>query len=110
MLTSLVSVVYLSMGAIVGALIRFLVSKPLGPTGIVIINIIASMILAKLTTFSLSAENKIMLLTGFCGSLSTFSTYVVDMIKYYQNNNYLALIVYFLASNILSVLGAVYLK
>lgn len=107
---NLINLVYLSIGAILGALFRYLISNPLGPIGIVIVNIIASLILSRLGLITLSPEIKVMLLTGFCGSLSTFSTYIVDMINYWKTSNYLGLIAYFLASNLLSLIAAIYVR
>jgi CrcB protein len=75
---------------IAGALIRFAVGKafprPRGvPIAVLIVNVVGSAIggavLGLATTGVVSSDLRLVLLTGFCGGLTTFSTFSVETIQ-----------------------------
>ena len=82
-------VVTLAAGA-VGAVLRFLVtrafaSRPGVPWAVLVVNVVGSAIggavLALAQLGSVSGDVRLILLTGFCGGLTTFSTFGVETIQ-----------------------------
>ncbi len=76
----------------------------LHPWAIVFINIVASTLLAKFSKLHLNENARLFLMTGFCGSFSSFSTYINDIIKIWKDGHYFKSIIYFIASNLISLL------
>jgi CrcB protein len=60
------------------------------PVGILIVNMVGSFILALLTGFTLDhgmpSWVQVLLGTGFCGALTTFSTFSFDVVKLWQDD------------------------
>ena len=70
----------------VGAVIRYLVSRSVGTVaGVLAVNVLGSAIggavLALAEREYLSADLRLVLLTGFCGGLTTFSTWSVETVQ-----------------------------
>lgn len=88
-MTPTVIVAVLVAGA-VGTVIRWALSKLLAgkaglPLAVLFVNVVGSavagMLLAQHTTGTMSDGTYLVLLTGFCGGLTTFSTFSVDTIQ-----------------------------
>jgi fluoride exporter len=75
---------------IVGAVIRFLVSRAFAarttfPWAVLVVNVVGSavggVVVALWTDAGLSSDWRLILLTGFCGGLTTFSTFSVETVQ-----------------------------
>lgn len=95
------SALLIALGAALGAPTRFLVdrtvrarSSGLVPWGIVAVNVAGALVLGLLTGLSvqhrLSADWLLLLGTGFCGALTTFSTFAYDVIAILERRQWVA--------------------
>ena len=78
---------YVAIGGMLGALVRYIVSRLVPgveiPWGTLIVNVVGSFILAFVAYSSILAEvftkeQRLLIATGFCGSLATFSTFAYE--------------------------------
>lgn len=78
--------------------------------GTFVVNIIGCFLIGVLTSYFLKVDNylKFLLITGFCGGFTTFSTFSAENFSLYENGNYPILLFYILLS-VMVGLGAVYL-
>ena len=91
-----------SVGAALGAPIRFWIdnkfrAKDKFPIGILIVNIVGSFLIG------LYANHMNYLVVGFCGALTTWSTYIVDFFLEVQNRAYKSSLINLIGSLILGV-------
>ncbi|WP_270562387.1 fluoride efflux transporter CrcB [Citrobacter portucalensis] len=97
MLTSLIAIM---IGGGIGSALRWGISQrmnalfPLLPPGTLVSNIIAGFIIGFATVFftrstSFSPAVKLMVTTGLCGGLSTFSTFSEEVFSHLQNEDYI---------------------
>jgi len=79
------------------------------PIGTFLVNIIGCFIIGVLSSYFLKEDNslKYLLITGFCGGFTTFSTFSAENYSLWQNQNYLVLISYILLSILLGILAVV---
>ena len=61
-----------------GAVLRYLASHL--PWGVLLVNVVGSLI-AGLAAAGLTGDARLILLTGFCGGLTTFSTFSVETVQ-----------------------------
>jgi CrcB protein len=85
------SILLFSLGAAIGAPLRFWVDnlfrpKYKFPIGIFIVNILGSFLIGFIAEGTLS--NSGYLLLGFCGALTTWSTFIVDLYLGYRNQQF----------------------
>ncbi len=76
-------------------------------------NILGCLILGALTYIFLRNTNisyiyKLLLVTGFCGGLTTFSAFVFDFIKLFQSGAWIMGLIYLFASIVLSILTFIF--
>ncbi|GHT63053.1 putative fluoride ion transporter CrcB [Bacteroidia bacterium] len=100
--------ILVGLGGGVGSIMRFLVSRiPFAqgsfPWATLIINTVGCLIIGLLIGLSvkyqfLDANMKLLLITGFCGGFTTFSTFSAENVHLYQAGNYLTLTLYVLLS------------
>jgi fluoride exporter len=106
-------------GAVVGAPLRYLVDRAVQarhdsgfPWGTFTVNVVGSVILGFVTgaTIAGDAPHWVQLLvgTGFCGALTTYSTFSYETLRLYEQNAKLAAVTNVTAS-VLAGLGAAYL-
>lgn len=78
--------------------------------GTFVVNIIGCFLIGVLTSYFLKVDNylKFLLITGFCGGFTTFSTFSAENYSLWQNGNYPVLLLYVLLSIIVGLI-AVYL-
>lgn len=98
------NVLIFSIGAALGAPLRFWIdskfhSKYKFPIGILIVNIAGSFIIG------LYAHNMNYFVVGFCGALTTWSTFIVDVYLGIQNRALKSSLINLLGSLILGVLA-----
>lgn len=109
---------YIFIGGGMGSVLRFLVSNHTQklwninsfPMGTFVVNMVGCFLIGVLSTYFLKVDNylKFLLITGFCGGFTTFSTFSAENISLWENGNYVMLGFYILLSVIIGF-GAVYL-
>ena len=80
------------------------------PMGTFLVNMIGCFLIGVLTSYFLKVDNylKFLLITGFCGGFTTFSTFSAENYSLWQNGNYSILLFYILLSVIVGLI-AVYI-
>jgi fluoride exporter len=108
----------ISLGAIVGANARYLVSRyaarllgPVFPYGTLLINIAGSLIVGFFviwTTERVLADPRwrLLVVVGFCGSFTTFSSYAFETMAYFEQGQWLLMFTNILGNNLLCLGGA----
>ena len=111
--TSLLNVIWISLGAVVGANARYFLSRFIArnftaefPYGTLLINVTGSLVLGFFlawTTERVLADPRWRLLVaiGFCGSYTTFSSYSYETIAYFEQGHWWLFAGNILANNVL---------
>ena len=98
-----------ALGAAIGAPLRFLIATSLDqdrfPRGTLLVNVVGSFLLGLLIEAGATGHWLALLGTGFCGGLTTFSTFSVEAIELLQRRLTIAGIGY-LATSLLIGIGA----
>jgi CrcB protein len=112
------NILFIFLGGGVGSIARYLMSyftQKLWtvnsfPMGTFLVNIVGCLIIGFLTSYFLKVDNylKYLLITGFCGGFTTFSTFSVENYSLWQNQDYFTLILYVILSVVIGF-GAVVL-
>ena len=104
------NILLVALGGALGSVCRYLISKlSLGtfPWGTLTVNILGSLLIGLLTGLmlrgSVSPEMKLLLVTGFCGGFTTFSTFANENLALLQSGKIGMFIAYALASFVLGV-------
>jgi CrcB protein len=108
----------ISLGAIVGANARYLLSRyaarllgPVFPYGTLIINVLGSMIVGFFVIWTservlADPRWRLLVVVGFCGSFTTFSSYAFETMAYFEQGQWLLMLTNFLSNNLLCLGGA----
>ncbi|WP_085246589.1 fluoride efflux transporter CrcB [Gilliamella mensalis] len=103
----------ISVGSVAGGLLRWFLSLKLNviafaiPLGTLLSNLVAGYIIGFAIAFfhhsNLSAEWRLLVITGFCGGLSTFSTFSAEIVSFLQEGR----IPWGLATIFIHVIGSI---
>ena len=108
----------ISLGAIFGANARYLISRfaakllgPVFPYGTLFINITGSTIVGFFMVWAservfIDPRWRLLVVVGFCGAFTTFSSYAFETMAYFEQGQWLLLCTNILTNNILCLLGA----
>jgi CrcB protein len=107
----------ISVAAIVGANLRYLLSRiaarqfgPVFPYGTLVINVVGSFIVGFFIIWTtervlIDPRWRLLVVIGFCGSLTTFSSYAFETMAYFEQGQWGLMAVNILSNNLLC-LGA----
>ena len=110
--------VIVSIGAIVGANARWIISRytakllgPVFPYGTLVINITGSLIVGFFIIWTtervlVDPRWRLLIVVGFCGAFSTFSSYAFETMAYFEQGQWALMVANVLSNNLLC-LGAV---
>ena len=103
----------ISVAAIAGANLRFLMSRlaakefgPVFPAGTLIINLLGSFIVGFFVIWTtervlLDPRWRLLVVVGFCGSFTTFSSYAFETISYLEQGQWGLMVANILSNNLL---------
>ncbi|MDR0863820.1 MAG: fluoride efflux transporter CrcB [Candidatus Symbiothrix sp.] len=104
-------ILLVGLGGGIGSILRFLASQltiktSSFPIATFTVNLLGCLLIGILIGLSLKnqwldANMRVLLITGFCGGFTTFSTFSLENVQMYQAGNYTGLIFYTLASVII---------
>jgi CrcB protein len=103
----------ISVASVVGANLRFFLSRlaakefgPVFPYGTLIINIVGSFIVGFFIIWTservlLDPRWRLLVVVGFCGSFTTFSSYAFETMSYFEQGQWGLMLTNFLSNNLL---------
>lgn len=112
-------ILWISIGAVLGANARYFISQWIGgkfgldfPYGTLVVNASGSLLLGFLAAIStndlnVSPQLRMLLMVGFLGSYTTFSTFAVESVSFWQHERAWAGLVNIFANNSSALLFAV---
>jgi fluoride exporter len=107
----------ISIAALVGANLRYLLSRltveklgPIFPYGTLLINVAGSFIVGFFVIWTtervlIDPRWRVLVVVGFCGSFTTFSSYAFETVAYFEHGQWLLMLANILSNNLLC-LGA----
>jgi CrcB protein len=108
----------ISVAAIVGANLRYLLSRlaakglgPVFPYGTLAVNVVGSFIVGFFIIWTtervlLDPRWRLLVVIGFCGSFTTFSSYAFETMSYFEHGQWGLMLVNVLGNNLLCLGGA----
>jgi CrcB protein len=107
----------ISVAAVVGANLRFLVSRlavrefgPVFPAGTLLINLLGSFIVGLFIVWTservlLDPRWRLLVVVGFCGSFTTFSSYAFETMAYFEQGQWGLMLANIFSNNLLCLGG-----
>jgi fluoride exporter len=114
-----VNFVTVALGAIVGANLRYILSRlaarlmgPVFPYGTLLINVTGSFIVGWFMIWTtervlVDPRWRLLIVIGFCGGFTTFSSYAFETMAYFEQGQWSLMATNIIANNLLSLLAAV---
>lgn len=111
-------ILVISLGAIFGANSRYFISKylakwlgPVFPYGTLCVNVVGSFIVGFFMIWAtervlIDPRWRLLLVIGFCGAFTTFSSFAFETMAYFEQGQWLLLITNFLSNNLLCLAAA----
>ena len=108
----------ISLAAILGANLRYLLSRlaarefgPVFPSGTLIINVVGSFVVGFFIIWTservlLDPRWRLLVVVGFCGSFTTFSSYAFETMAYFEQGQWGLMLTNILSNNLLCLGGA----
>ena len=108
----------LSLAAIVGANLRYLLSRlaamefgSVFPFGTLAINVVGSTIVGFFVIWTteralVDPRWRLLVVVGFCGSFTTFSSYAFETVAYFEQGQWMLMLTNILSNNLLCLAGA----
>jgi fluoride exporter len=115
---SLSDVLIISIGAILGANFRWLISRwaakfisPVFPYGTLFINVTGSFIVGFFMIWStqrvlLDPRWRLLIVVGFCGAFTTFSSFAFETMAYFEQGQWMMMAANFVSNNLLCLAAA----
>lgn len=104
---------FVAIGGFCGAICRYYISsyinKKIGyiPFGTLFVNIVGSFLLGYVIALEVKSEFYLFFGVGLLGSFTTFSTFMLEISKFFENKQSSQAIIYLLLSIILGVVAAI---
>jgi CrcB protein len=114
----MLDVLVICLGAIVGANARYFISRfaaqvlgPVFPYGTLFINVAGSFIVGFFVVWTservlADPRWRLLIVVGFCGSLTTFSSYAFESMSFFERGQWLLMLTNFFGNNLLCLAGA----
>ena len=113
-----VNIFYLSIGAVLGAILRFLAthfssefSHHRGfPYGTLVVNVVGSLIVGFVLTWKMGPANdhfRLFAATGFCGAFTTFSAFAYESMGYFRDGRFGTFALNVVLNNVLCMIAVV---
>jgi CrcB protein len=114
----MLDVLVICLGAIVGANARYFISRyaaqvlgPVFPYGTLLINVVGSLIVGFFLVWTservlADPRWRLLIVVGFCGSLTTFSSYAFESMAYFDRGQWLLMFINIFSNNLLCLAGA----
>ncbi len=111
-------ILVISIGAILGANARWIISRyaarvlgPMFPYGTLFINVTGSFIVGFFMIWAtervlLDPRWRLLIVVGFCGAFTTFSSYAFETMAYFEQGQWLLMFANFASNNLLCLGGA----
>ena len=98
-------ILYIALGGAVGSVLRYILSKIVSncvdnpfPWGTFVVNVVGCFIMGVLLGIAvknnISTELKCLLVVGFCGGFTTFSTFAADSLSLIKEHEFMSVAIY----------------
>jgi fluoride exporter len=114
----MLDVLVICLGAVVGANARYFISRyaaqalgPVFPYGTLLINAVGSLVVGFFLVWTservlADPRWRLLVVVGFCGSLTTFSSYAFESMAYFDRGQWLLMFINIFSNNLLCLAGA----
>ena len=112
-------ILVISIGAIFGANARWIISRylakvigPVFPYGTLVINVVGSFIVGFFMVWAtervlLDPRWRLLVVVGFCGALTTFSSFAFETMAYFEQGHWALMFTNFFSNNVLCLAAAI---